>query len=234
MGPAENADDHRGPGASPGQQVARGVPDDGHFGHVVDSQPQHGGEDHVGPRPPASRVRRGQHEVNQPLPSQRGDDAVAGGRGEAGGQAESHPRVPEGGQAGLGPGDGPHLAPVDGAVEGVLEGRIGLLGPVPVAIEQLGEHGDLGLAHGAADVLLRVPPEPTCGQADRVERVLEGFLDGAVVGHRGAGHVQGHQSDRGFHAVTSSQVCSAIAGDRVIPRPAGPVTTHTAGSMQRR
>ena len=73
-----------------------------------------------------------------------------------------------------------------------------------------------------------------CGQSDGVERVLEGLLDGAIVGHRGAGHVQGHQPDRGFHAVTSSQVCSAIAGDRVIPRPAGPVTTQTAGSMHRR
>ncbi len=67
-----------------------------------------------------------------------------------------------------------------------------------------------------------------------VEGVLEGLLDGAVVGHRGAGHVQGHQSDRGCHAVTSSQVCSAMAGERVIPRPAGPVTTHTPGSMRRR
>ena len=127
------------------------------------------------------------------------------------------------------PGMGPHLAPVDGVVEGVLEGRVGLLGPVPVAAEQLGEHGDLGLTHGAADVVLGIGGQLTGGEADGVEGVLERLFDGAIVGHRGAGHVQGHQSDRGFHGLTSSQVCSAMAGDRVIPRPAGPVTTHTAG-----
>ncbi len=128
------------------------------------------------------------------------------------------------------PGHGRHLAAVDRLVEGGLEGGVGLLGPVTVAAEQLGEDGDLGLTHGAADVVLGITPQLAGGETDRVEGVLEGLLHGAVVGHRGAGHVQGDQSDRRSHPLTAAQVCSAMAGERVIPRPAGPVTAHTASS----
>ena len=127
------------------------------------------------------------------------------------------------------------LAPADGIVEGPFEGPVGLLGQVAIAAEQLGEHGDLRLAHGATDVLLGIVGQRCRGEPDRVEGLLERLFDGAVVGHCGAGHVEGHHADgRGGHADTSSQVSSAMAGERVIPRPAAPVTTETPSSMRSR
>ena len=100
-----------------------------------------------------------------------------------------------------------------------------------VTAEELGEDVDLGLAHGAADVGARVVHEVAGRQTDGVEGGLEGLFHRAVVGHGGAGHVECGQADGGGHRVSSSQVSSAMAGDSVIPRPAGPVTTTTPGSI---
>ena len=119
-------------------------------------------------------------------------------------------------------------------VEGGLEGGVGLLGSVVVASEELGEDGDLGLAHGAADVGGRLVAQIAGGETDGIEGDLERLLYRALVGHGGAGHVQHHQSDRLAHIPTSSQVFSAMAGERVIPRPAAPVTAHTRSSICRR
>ncbi len=117
------------------------------------------------------------------------------------------------------------LSAVDGLVERGLEGDIGLLGAVAVASEDLGEDRDLGLTHGASDVGSRVVHQVAGHQTDGVQRGLEGLLDRHLVGDGGAGHVEGGQSDRWGHGARSSQVSSAMAGERVIPRPAGPVTT---------
>ena len=46
-----------------------GVADHRHLGDVVDAQAQHGGEDHVGPRPAPAGVGRGQGQVDPARPS---------------------------------------------------------------------------------------------------------------------------------------------------------------------
>lgn len=132
----------------------------------------------------------------------------------------------------------------------LLEREVGLLGPVLVA-EEVAEDGDLGLAHGGADVveLLRVVggaglhAEALCGGA-------EGLLDEAAVGDGGPGHVEDDQIQPApplvhpaalpvallvallrvaqlLHQPSSSAVVSAMAGEQVIPRPPGPVTSQT-------
>jgi hypothetical protein len=60
--------------------------------------------------------------------------------------------------------------------------------------------------------------QPGDGRGERLEH-------GAVVGHRGAGHVQAGHRDTG-----QRKVSSAIAGEQVMPRPPGPVTRTTPGS----
>ncbi|GAA4257740.1 hypothetical protein GCM10022255_075740 [Dactylosporangium darangshiense] len=51
----------------------------------------------------------------------------------------------------------------------------------------------------------------------------EGALDQAAVLHGGAGHVQDYE----IYHDSSSAVCSAMAGEQVMPRPPGPVTSQT-------
>ena len=101
-----------------------------------------------------------------------------------------------------------------------------------VAAKELGEDGDLRLAHGATDVGAGVVHEIARGEPDGVEGGLEGLLDGSFVGHGGSGHVERGKTDGCGHLVSSFQVSSAMAGERVMPRPAGPVTITTPVSME--
>jgi len=98
----------------------------------------------------------GEDQIGEVVPTDGGQDSLAGGRGEAGGEADLDTgglQRPDGrhrtGQWG-------HVAQVDGPVEGGLEGLVGPFGDLGVASEQLGEHVDLRLPHGLADVGGRV------------------------------------------------------------------------------
>src|SRR5690606_25416444 len=76
---------------------------------------------------------------------------------------------------------------------------------------------------------------PLGGQACRGGGRLEGPDHQAVVGHGGAGHVEHGDLDQVVRHTFSyspmrSAVCSAMAGPSVMPRPPGPVTTHTLSS----
>ena len=102
-----------------------------------------------------------------------------------------------------------------------LERFVRSFGEVPVATEELGEDGDLGLAHGPSDVLLRIVPScagarPTASSADWNASSTAPPSATVVPAMSRATSLIG-----GVIAVTSCQVCSAMAGERVIPRPAG-------------
>jgi len=107
----------------------------------------------------------------------------------------------------------------------VLERLVGLAGGRLVA-QDPPEHLDLGLAHARPHGRHRLL-EGWLGQAG--DRRGEGLEHGAVVGHRGAGHVQAGHRDAGH-----PNVSSAIAGEQVMPRPPGPVTRITPGSTSAR
>src|SRR6202012_3706156 len=105
--------------------------------------------------------------------------------------------------------------------------------------EDAPEHLDLGLAHRGPDVLHGLLVA-VGGQAAVADGGLEGVHDHAVVGHGGARHVQAGNGVAGpgvagtavaGTAVAHAKVSSAMAGEQVMPRPPGPVTRTTPGSI---
>ena len=70
--------------------------------------------------------------------------------------------------------------------------------------------------------------------AHLVEGLAEGPLHHPVVRHRGPRHVEGGQTGSSASPAQPVHVCSAMAGDSVMPRPARPVITTTPGSTSAR
>ena len=124
------------------------------------------------------------------------------------------------------PGSARDLTARHRGVEGHLEPTVRFVRPRLVAFEHRGEHLDLRLTHGAAhvgEVRSQVRPvgiEPHPGQ-----RLDERGFDDTTVADRGAGHVEHGEADH----ESSSSVCSATAGDSVIPRPPRPGDDDDAG-----
>lgn len=245
VGAGEDPGDDPGAGAYAAEHVVRGVarhhgPAD--VGHGPGAQ--EGGQHHVREGPaPAARVGGTEGERDEVLPAEGGEDGVLGGAGEAGGQDDG---TAFGGEAfhGLaGAGERGDAAAVDEFAVRLLEGGVGVLRPLLVT-EEVPEDGDLGLAHGVAyvgeltGVLVGSGP-----YAETLGGGGEGLLDEAAVGDGGAGHVEDDEVvgvtrdvgregriGRGRHVVHQpswSAVVSAMAGEHVMPRPPGPVTSQT-------
>jgi len=254
--PAGRAGQHPGhqAGSRPqaGLHVARGVPRDGELADRSPAEPQQRGQRQVGPRPAAARVRGRERQVDQRPPVQRVEQGIPGDRGESGGQADPDPGRPQRGE-GLGrarqrnDGAGPHRR---GIV--LLEGSVRLLRGI-LGAEDVPEHLDLGLAHGLVHEGQRlVVARRACRQPELLGRGGERSDDAAVIGHRGAGHVQAGDGDRHLSGLRCrclgrqchryqchgcqyhANVSSAIAGAQVMPRPPGPVTRTTPGAISDR
>ena len=224
-GAGQHAGHDRGSGPAAGLDVAGGIAGHGQLADGAAAQPEQRGQRQVGPRPAASRVGGGQRQVDQPAPGELVDDGVPGDGGKAGGQANPHPRVAQPHDRVLGPGHGRDRPAADGRGVVVLERVVGLAGGRLVA-QDPPEHLDLRLAHARPHGRHRLL-EGGSGQAG--DRRGEGLEHGAVVGHRGACHVQAGHRDTGHRNVSS-----AIAGEQVMPQPPGPVTRITPGSTSAR
>lgn len=244
--------DDPGPGAYAAEHVVRGVPRDHDLLDAVHHPgAQERGEDHVRVgAAAAARVGGAEGQRDQVLPAERGEDRVLGGAGEAGGEDHGPALFGEPLDGFAGAGKRRDTAVGDQFPVRLLEREVGLLGPVLVA-EEVAEDGDLGLAHGGAHIveLLRVVggagfhAQALCGGA-------EGLLDEAAVGDGGPGHVEDDQIQavpllvhpvalsvvlpvvllgvaQLLHQPSSSAVVSAMAGEQVMPRPPGPVTSQT-------
>ncbi len=155
VGPGAHACDQARAGPYAAQHVVRGVADDGDLADGVgglgaQERLQHHVRGKGRPRPPASAGHR--VSGDQAAPAEGAEDGVLGDAGEAGAQDDG---ASVGGQFldGLaGAGDRGDQAAVDEFAVRLLEGGVGVLGAVLVA-EQVPEDGDLGLAHGGADVV---------------------------------------------------------------------------------
>ena len=197
-------------------------------------RPDDGGEDHVGPRPAPPGVGRGQGQIDRSSVQPRAlEDAVPGGRGEAGGQADldagrragrpwSRP-LPAGGRSR--PGRRPRRR------RPRRRRWPPRLGRVPG--EQLGEDLDLRLAHGPLHEFVRGRP-PGSVVADAAHGLPGPGGRPARPRRRRTPSSRPcpGRPDRmaGVIGSSSAQVSSATAGDRVMPRPARPVTTTTPGA----
>ena len=115
-------------------------------------------------------------------------------------------------------------------VERGLEPPVRLLRPRFVAAEHRAEDVDLRLAHRRAHVLevRRAARRPSGSKPIPAERLDERPLDDAAVAARSCPPCRAPRV--GSPAPLRSNVSAAMAGDSVMPRPPGPVTTTRPGS----
>ena len=240
MGAGEHTGHDARPGMVPAPQVTRGVPDHGHVAHVVHTESQHGGEHQVrggaSPHPGAGSERS----VNEVIPAEAVDDALLGLGGEPRGETHPHVALVQRGEGFDRTGEWGDIAVVYALTDRHLEPGERRLGPLFIA-EEMAEHLNLRLSHRVVHVAHPFGVSRVVGRdVDGGERVEERRVDKAAVGDGGARHVQHGECDPpGGHVAPTptgsgvstprwaDQVCSAMAGDSVMPRPPGPVITHT-------
>ncbi len=189
VGAAQYPDDRPGLGGVPRLEVAHGVPHHRHGPRVLDAEAGHGAQDHVGGGPAPTDVRRRQRQIDLRDPAQCAQQGVAGRRGEAGGEADLDP---VGAQVAQDLAGARHLAHIARRHDRLVGGGEGGGGPRRLfGSEQTGEHVRLGPTHRLEHEGVRLVVAPAARlDPHHAQRAGERLLDGAVVAHGRAGHIE--------------------------------------------